>query len=352
MHSHDSYMLRAIDLAYLGAGKVSPNPMVGAVIVYKDRIIGEGYHQAFGHAHAEVNAVANVAPEDRPLLSQSTLYVSLEPCCIYGKTPPCTELIIKHKIPKVVIAAIDQTPQVNGKSLQILKEAGVEVHTAVLEKKGKRLSAYRNVFVSKRRPYILLKYAQSQNGFIGVAGKQVWISNHYSKRLVHKWRSEMDAILIGTNTAICDNPSLTNRLYFGGNPLRIVLDKNGRIPSHAKLFDGKAPTLVITETESKALTESNIQHHKLLFDDKLLPRLLEHLYSLNISSLLVEGGAKLLKSFIEADLWDEARVLVGNQLITDGIPAPDLASNPTNSWQIGGDRLELYFNEKSHFKKS
>lgn len=351
MNPETLYMQRCFDLARLGAGSVSPNPMVGAVLVYQDRIIGEGWHQRYGQAHAEVNAVNSVKPEDQHLISQSTLYVSLEPCNIYGKTPPCTNLILQNKIPKVVIACLDQTPEVAGKGVELLRAHGVEVVTGILEEEGKAISQYRNHFVTHQRPYIILKFAQTLNGKFGKAGEQIWITNTYSKRLVHKWRSEVDAILVGTNTAKTDNPELTNRLYFGKSPLRIVLDRNLQLPENLHLFDQIHPTLVVTERHAptpnplnlKPATP-NLEYLSIKFDAYFLFHFLQQLHKRKITTLLVEGGAALLESFIQNNLWDEARILVGNQILDADIAAPLLSGAIKEQINIGSDQIICYQN--------
>lgn len=341
--SDELYMLRCFDLARLGAGHVSPNPMVGAVLVHENRIIGEGWHRQYGQAHAEVNAVASVAEKDRPLIEKATLYVSLEPCCIFGKTPPCTNLILQNKIPKVVISCLDQTPEVSGKGLEILRQNGVEVETGILQKEGEALSSIRNTFISQQRPYINLKYAQSKDGFMGKPGQQIWISNELSKRLAHKWRSEFDAILVGTATALVDDPLLTNRLWFGKSPLRIVFDKNLDLPRHLSMFDKTAKTLVVTEKETNA--EGHIEFLTIPFDQQLLPTLMKYLFQQRITSLIVEGGAFTLHQFINQNLWDEATVFTSNKHLLNGIKAPVIPAQPTESWQIATDSLTFYRNE-------
>lgn len=351
MTKDELFIQRCFDLARLGAGHVSPNPMVGAVLMYEDRIIGEGFHQKYGEAHAEVNAVKSVKPEDQHLLAKATLYVSLEPCCIFGRTPPCTDLIIKHKIPKVVISCLDQTPEVAGTGMRILQEHGAEVIAGVLEEQGKELARFRNNFVTRQRPYIFLKFAQTLNGYMGLRDEQVWISNVFSKRLVHKWRSEVDAILIGSKTALVDNPQLTNRLYFGKSPLRIVLDRNHTLPKDLKLFDKSQDTLVVTEVSSNKhqatrnlKPETNIQYLQLDFKNDFLNQLLQHLHQQKITTLLVEGGARLLQSFIDQHLWDEAYVLVGDKTIEKGIPAPVLSGAVNARFFLGKDQIIRYQN--------
>lgn len=344
MNVHHIYMQRCFDLARLGAGKASPNPMVGSVLVHQGKIIGEGYHHKYGTAHAEVNAIRSVSTKNRHLIPYSTLYVSLEPCCIFGKTPPCTHLIIKEKIPKVVISCLDLTPEVAGNGVQILQESGIEVVTGILEKEGQALSAIRNTFVSQHRPYIILKYAQSQNGMMGKATEQVWISHPYSKRLVHRWRNEADAILVGTNTAQIDNPQLNNRLYFGKSPIRIVLDRQLRLHPSLHLFDKTVKTWVITEKNPPKKNSEQLEYIKLFFDNQFIFNLLKILAEKKISSLIVEGGQKVLQSFITAQVWDEARVLVGQKIIKEGITAPKLNFSYRKKHKIGQDKLYIYRN--------
>lgn len=344
MNQDELYIQRCFDLARLGAGNVSPNPMVGAVLVYENRIIGEGFHQKYGEAHAEVDAVNSVKPADRALIEKSTLYVSLEPCCIYGRTPPCTDLIIKHKIPKVVISCLDQTPGVAGQGVQLLRDYGVEVITGILEAQGQELVRFRNYFVTRNRPYVILKFAQTLNGFMGLLNEQIWISNEFSKRLVHKWRSEVDAILIGTKTALIDNPQLNNRLYFGKSPLRIVLDRNLTLPQYLHIFDQSQPTLIVIENSSLKTPASSLPYLELNFEDDFLNQLLKHLHQQKITTLLVEGGSKILQSFIEQDLWDEAYVFIGNKTIVKGILAPTLPGRVIARFSLGSDQMIRYQN--------
>lgn len=345
MRTHEAYMRRCFDLARLGAGNVSPNPMVGAVLVHQDRIIGEGFHRQYGQAHAEVNTVNSVR-QDRHLLPEATLYVSLEPCCIFGKTPPCTNLILEHRIPKVVISCLDQTPGVAGKGVEILRAAAVEVVTGVLEAEGQHLSAIRNTFVSQQRPYVILKFAQTKDRFIGPEdGSQFWITNAYAKRLVHRWRSETDAILVGTNTALGDDPQLTNRLYFGKSPLRVVVDKSLRLPRTLALFDGTTPTLVFTERKD-ALDGNNLEYTTIAFDQNFVPQILARLAEKKCTSLLVEGGTRLLQAFLDTGIWDEARVFTGTKYLFKGIPSPLMPVAPAYSKSIAGDFLEVFFNQR------
>lgn len=335
-------MRRCFDLARLGAGNVSPNPLVGALLEYNGRIIGEGWHAKYGEAHAEVNALKSVADEDRVLIANSTLYVSLEPCCIYGKTPPCTSLVLKNKIPNVVISCLDRTPGVAGNGVRILREAGVEVTVGVLEEEGKALSQIRNTFVTKNRPYIILKWAESKDGFIGQEGKQIWLTHAITKRLVHKWRAEHSAIIVGTNTAITDNPGLNNRHYYGNSPLRIILDRMRRIPMDNQIYNGTVPTWIISEQPKPNGTRGLVDWKQLSFDTALLENIMKLLVEAKKSTLIVEGGSKLLNSFIAANLWDEARVLKAEVIMETGIAAPRLSSVTQELFRVGADKVVVY----------
>lgn len=350
MAKHQIFIKRCIDIARLGAGKVSPNPMVGAVLVYEDRIIGEGYHQKYGQAHAEVNALASVKDADKHLIPLSTLYVSLEPCCIFGNTPPCTDLIIKNRIPRVVISSLDQSPGVNGRGVELLRKAGVEVITDVLQPIGDELACFRNTFVSKKRPYIILKMARNEAGFMAAADLQpIRISNAESQILAHKWRSEIDAILVGTQTAFYDNPQLSNRLYFGRSPVRIVLDKTGRLSPTLQLFQSDlAPTLVFSQSRLEKQFPAHVETIFVHDWSHVLSTLLDELYRRKHSSLLVEGGPTLLKSFLDAGLWDEARVLVGQTYIQHGIAAPFIATHSNSVYTLLNNRIYRYINPKSN----
>lgn len=341
MATDEHYMRRCFDLARMGAGHTSPNPMVGAVIVAKGQIIGEGWHRRYGEAHAEVNAVASVSEAHRELLPQSTLYVSLEPCCIHGKTPPCTDLILRERIPRVVVSAIDMTPGVAGKGLDNLRSAGVEVQCGLLANEGARLSLVRNTFVVHRRPYVVLKWAQTQGGLIGAGDRQVWISAAWSQRLTHRLRHWCDAILVGTNTALIDDPALDNRYWWGRSPLRIVLDRDGKLPRCAKLLDGSRPTWVVTDKVSEQSSLPNVRFVELPFDDRLLQKLMDLLFEHRIASILVEGGAFTLRRFIEQGLWDEAWVIRGASSLQKGIPAPTVGGRIEQSFQCGADEVTI-----------
>lgn len=299
------YMHRCIQLAKCGEAGAPPNPMVGAVVVCDGRIIGEGYHRRCGGPHAEVNAINSV--KDRRLLSRSTIYVSLEPCAHYGKTPPCADLIIKSGIPRVVIGCADPFAKVNGLGIKKLRDAGCEVKVGVLESECLELNHRFFTFHKKRRPWITLKWAQSKDGFIGACdtANRVQFSNAFTQTIVHRLRAKSSAILVGTRTAILDNPSLTTRYWTGANPLRLTIDRKGCFPENLRLLDGSTPTIVYTQES--------------------IEEILNDLYNRNIQSLIVEGGACLLQSFIDAGLWDEARIETAPVFIKQGTIAPKLS---------------------------
>ena len=336
------FMQRALDLAQLSLGSVSPNPLVGCVIVHNNIVIGEGRHEKYGEAHAEVNAVASVS--DKSLLSKSTVYVNLEPCSHFGKTPPCADLLVKHQVKKVVIAKVDPNPLVSGKGIQKLKDAGVEVVTGVLEAKGHELNKRFFTFLSKKRPYIILKWAETADGFIARENfDSKWISNEHSRRLVHKWRSEEDAVLVGTGTALHDNPKLTVRDWTGRNPTCIVIDRYSRLPKTLTLFDGQQQTICYTTTKSE--TQKNLDFVKLnesLFQKELL----DDLFKRNIQSVIIEGGATTLQQFINNSVWDEARVFTADQEFGSGIVAPQFNGNLSASETVFTDTLAFYTPQK------
>jgi len=344
MTTDELYMQRCLDLARLGGARVRTNPMVGAVLVYGNRIIGEGYHAAYGEAHAEVQAIGSVAESDRPLIPQSTLYVSLEPCCIYGKTPPCTNLIIERGIRRVVLSCLDETPQVAGKGVRQLRDAGIEVISGIMEAEGRRVSAIRRTIVTRNRPYVTLKFARTRNGFFGRPGQQVWISHPHSKRLTHKWRSEHNAILVGTGTAATDNPALTNRYYFGSSPLRVVLDRKGRLSPDLQLFSDGAPTLCVSAVHPDYVDRAAVELLPLSFDEGWLGELLRHLVDRQVGALMVEGGAQLIRQFLAEQLWDEARVLIGQKDLPEGIPAPLIPGRLFQQAFLGNDQVQWYRN--------
>jgi diaminohydroxyphosphoribosylaminopyrimidine deaminase/5-amino-6-(5-phosphoribosylamino)uracil reductase len=338
-------MQRCIKLAEKGLGKTFPNPLVGSVIVHQDNIIGEGWHQKAGSSHAEVNAIFNV--QNKEFLSKSTLYVSLEPCNHFGKTPPCSDLIIKNKIPRVVIASTDPNPLVAGEGIEKLKKAGCEVIIGVLKKEADFLNRRFFTFHNLKRPYIILKWAQTKDNFIAPFQKKMgnpeifWITNNHSKQLVHKWRSEEVAILVGVQTVINDNPKLTTREWAGNNPLRIVIDPNGRTPKDSKLFQDNIPTLFLTKKPIKLF--SNKKEQKIISPFSI-KNILKECYKLNIQSIIIEGGLRTLESFIKDNLWDEARVFKTDKKLKTGIMAPKLEKKSSQSEMYEGDILDIYFN--------
>jgi diaminohydroxyphosphoribosylaminopyrimidine deaminase/5-amino-6-(5-phosphoribosylamino)uracil reductase len=340
-------MRRCIELAESAMGYVSPNPMVGAVIVHENKIIGEGYHQKYGQAHAEVNAVKQVLnkyPDAEALFRQSTLYVSLEPCAHYGKTPPCADLIIKHRIPKVVIGCRDPFEQVNGKGMDKLKEAGIEVISGVLEEECRFLNRRFFTRVQKHRPYIILKWAQTGNGFFAPNdGSQFWITGAESVKLVHKWRSEEDAILIGKNTAMIDNPQLNVRHWQGRSPKRIVIDRRLELSNTLSVLDQSIETLVFNEIKTDI--EGKIKFIALEDFERFVPQyIIYQLYLQDIQSVIIEGGAHTLTTFIEADLWDEARIFTGEKTLSSGIEDPVLNNTGrSEEFRIGADRLNIIY---------
>ncbi len=334
------FMQRALDLAQLSRGLVSPNPLVGCVIVHNNVIIGEGRHEKYGEAHAEVNAVASV--KDQALLKESTIYINLEPCSHFGKTPPCADMLVKHQVKKVIISNIDPNPLVSGKGIQKLKDAGIEVNIGVLEANGRKLNKRFFTFIEKKRPYIILKWAETADGFIARENfDSKWISNEHSRQLVHKWRSEEDAILVGTGTAQHDNPSLTVRDWTGRNPIRIVIDRNSSLPGTLSLFDGRQKTICYTTTKNE--THKNLDFVK-LNEISFQRELIDDLRKRNIQSLFIEGGATTLQQFITSGLWDEARVFTSDQEFGSGIPAPQFNGNLISRESVFNDTLTIHTN--------
>jgi len=332
-------MERCFDLAVLGAGAVSPNPMVGAVIVYNGKIIGEGLHQQYGGPHAEVHAVQSV--KNPSLLPHSTLYCSLEPCYHFGKTPPCVDLIIEKKIPRVVISNTDPNPKVAGQSIEKMRAHGIEVTENVLAEKGAWINRSFFTWIKKQRPHIILKWAQSRDGFIGKPGEETAISGPATKRLVHRWRAETDAILVGTQTALTDNPQLNNRFWGVRQPLRIALDFSSKIPSVFHLLDDTQPTWIIGPERPGQWSQTRFSD---LSRNHLLPELLAALYQEKKSTLLVEGGASLLYSFIINGLWDEIRTITNSGLLGAGIQAPEIPfqAQQREHWNCGADSIEVF----------
>jgi diaminohydroxyphosphoribosylaminopyrimidine deaminase / 5-amino-6-(5-phosphoribosylamino)uracil reductase len=392
-------MHRCLELARLGMGNVAPNPMVGAVLMHNDKIIGEGYHKKYGEAHAEVNCINSVKKEHGSFIAESTLYVSLEPCAHFGKTPPCADLIIQHKIPKVVIGCRDPFVQVNGKGIEKLKAARVEVEVGILEEECKYINKRFFLFHTQHRPYIILKWAETADKKIAVpsnspgrgepntqsqllqeifdynkdsnlskvsvqmasptggsrkGASRLLISGELANRLVHKWRSEEMAICVGTNTALFDDPSLTTRLWPGGNPVRVVIDMHLRLPKSLKLFDGSTPTIVFNlhqhnlpfEKISVADFKSiGVGYYQVTEDVSLVHQMMNALYRIGIQSVMIEGGAQLLQSFIDENIWDEARVITNEELIIgSGLPAPILKKYQiTNTEHLGSDVIHYYY---------
>ena len=308
--------------------------MVGAVIICNNKIIGEGYTSAYGGNHAEVNAINSV--KDKSLLKESTLYVTLEPCSHHGKTPPCSDLIVKNKIPNVVIGCVDDNPEVSGKGIKRLKEAGCNVIVGVLEKECKEHHKRFFTFHNKKRPYIILKWAETSNCFIAPKHKDeqkpVWITNTYSRQLVHKWRAEEQAILVGTNTIVADNPSLTTRNYKGENPIRVVIDQTNRLPKNASIFDNTAETIVISKEDID-------------FDQPIASQICAILYQKNINSIIIEGGTQTLQTFINENLWDEARIFKGSNSFKNGTKAPILKGTLIQNYKIQNDTLNILVND-------
>ncbi|MEO5790014.1 bifunctional diaminohydroxyphosphoribosylaminopyrimidine deaminase/5-amino-6-(5-phosphoribosylamino)uracil reductase RibD [Gelidibacter sp.] len=348
MNIHEKYIKRCIEIAKNGLGTTAPNPMVGCVIVHDQIIIGEGFTSPYGGAHAEVNAIHSV--KDQSLLNEATLYVTLEPCSHFGKTPPCADIINKFKIPKVVIGTIDTHSKVAGKGVQILKASGCEVIVGVLESEVKAHHKRFFTLHNKKRPYIILKWAESADGFLAPKTrneqKPVWITNELSRQVVHKWRTEEQAILVGTQTVIEDNPSLTARDWAGKNPIRVVMDKNSRLPDEAEIFDNKASTILISgKVESRST-----KHHKTEFLDwslkqNIAQQICTILYNNDINSIIIEGGRQTLHTFIDENLWDEARIFTGTTTFNDGTKAPRISGTLISDEKIIDDILRIYTND-------
>jgi diaminohydroxyphosphoribosylaminopyrimidine deaminase/5-amino-6-(5-phosphoribosylamino)uracil reductase len=347
MNDHEKYMRRCLELAALGAGFVSPNPMVGAVIVHQNKIIGEGYHQKYGQLHAEVNAVNSVLKRHQnaaELLKEATIYVSLEPCAHFGKTPPCSDLIIKHQIPKVVVGCRDPFVQVDGKGIEKLRNTGIEVIENVLEAECLELNKRFFTRIQKQRPYIILKWAQTQDQFFAPAdGSQQWISDPLSKKLVHQWRSEEDAVLVGKNTALADNPQLNNRYQNNSKqPKRIVIDQRLELSNDLHLFDQSTETFIFNEV--KTALEGKLKYISLESFELFLPQyILFQLYLQDIQSVIIEGGAKTLQLFIEAGLWDEARIFTSKARWGKGIKAPEIKGALKSTVTSGEDQLSILY---------
>jgi len=349
---HEKYMYRCLELAKLGAGYVAPNPMVGAVLVHDDRIIGEGYHQRYGAAHAEPNCIQQAIENGyADLISKSALYVSLEPCVHFGKTPPCADLIIRNQIPKVIIGCRDPFKEVNAslaatpdqaKGTEKLRKSGIEVDVGILEKECRELNKRFLTFHTKHRPYIILKWAQTVNHKIAAQGSdRLYITNEYTNRLVHKWRSEEASILIGTNTALMDDPELTTRFWTGSNPVRLVVDMDLKLPRHLRIFNDQARTIVFNKMKHEE--GRDLFFYQVTEDVSLVHQILNALHQLKVLSVIVEGGTRLLQSFIDEDMWDEAKVITNEGLVVaSGLEAPQFVAGVNK-------REERMFTDKVEF---
>lgn len=341
MTSDEFFIQRTFELAQLGIGNVSPNPRVGSVIVHDGKIIGEGWHKKYGEAHAEVNAVNSV--RDQSLLKESTVYVNLEPCSHFGKTPPCADLLIKHQVKKVVICNTDPNPLVSGKGIAKLKNAGIEVVSGILESQGRELNKRFFTWIEKQRPYIILKWAQTGDGFVARENyDSKWISNEFSRQLVHQWRSEEDAVLVGTKTAEYDNPQLNVRDWSGRNPVRIVIDRHLKLDHSLHLFDKKQKTIcynLIKDGEDQNLIFVQLDQKD------FVQHLIKDLVKQKIQSVIIEGGSQTLKLFIENDLWDEARIFQSENSFHAGIKAPSVNGNLLREQNIENDNLKIFARE-------
>ena len=330
------YMQECLDLARKGQARTAPNPMVGCVIVHDKKVIGRGYHKKYGSNHAEINAINNV--KNKNLLKDSTLYVNLEPCCHFGKTPPCIDAIINNKIKKVYIGCLDPCRLVNGKGINRMKEEGINVFTGILQDKSYQLNKRFFTFHTKKRPYIILKWAESLDGFIAPdkQTKPFWMTNILSKKMVHQWRSEEAGILIGRKTAEQDNPLLTVREIKGKNPIRFVIDKKLMLSQNLSLFNTGDTTFVFTEN-------SISENHLSVNFKKLAQSITDVLYQKGIQSIIIEGGAKTLQTFIDAKLWDEARVFTTPIKLKDGIKSPEFNYQPKKVENIDDNQLKTYY---------
>ncbi|MFM9026851.1 MAG: bifunctional diaminohydroxyphosphoribosylaminopyrimidine deaminase/5-amino-6-(5-phosphoribosylamino)uracil reductase RibD [Bacteroidota bacterium] len=341
MQEEQRFIQRCLELAAHGMGRVAPNPMVGCVIVLDDKIIGEGYHEYFGGPHAEVMAMADALHKHpQEALKDATLYVNLEPCSHLGKTPPCTELLVARGIKKVVVGSLDPFEQRSGSGIRILKQAGIDVTYGILEKESDQLNKRFITFHKRKRPFILFKYARSADGFMAPhprAGGRFWISGEESRKLVHKWRTEETGIMVGSNTARIDNPQLTARYWSGKNPIRMVVDRKGDLPRHLYLFDESVPTIVFSVVPGQS--SHHVEYVTLPDSSDFLEVMMNELHNRNIMSVMIEGGRGLLDAFIQANLWDEARIFTSTMKIGEGIEAPDLQGEVTEERMVGNDRL-------------
>ncbi len=347
MQEQEVYMRRCLELAQLGMGTVSPNPMVGALLVHEGRVIAENYHQQFGGPHAEVLVIEEVLSKygrgAPALFRNSTMYVSLEPCAHYGKTPPCAKLLAEHQLREVVVACRDPFDRVNGRGIAMMEEAGIRVTEGILAEASHWLNRRFTTRVSRQRPYVILKWAQTSDGYIAPAdGTQRWITGAEVKQLVHRWRSEEDAVLVGTRTALADNPQLNVREWQGRNPKRVLIDRDLAVGPTAHLLDGRVETIVFNATRADWV--GNTKYIALEnFDWYLAQNILFQLYLMDVQSVIVEGGRKTLDRFIDAGLWDEARVFTSPQVWGTGIPAPIVHAAKASSLPVGADRLHIYY---------
>lgn len=350
--NHEVFMRRCLYLAEKGLREAMPNPSVGAVLVYNNRIIGEGFTSPYGGRHGEVNCINSVAEKNNHLISKATLYVSLEPCNHFGKTPPCCDLIIQHKIPEIIIGTTDPHDKVAGNGIKILCDAGKKITVGILENECRALNKRFITFHEKKRPYIILKWAESADGFLSPAvrdvQKPVWITNQYSRQLVHKWRSEEMAIAIGTQTVIDDNPKLDVRNWTGKNPVRIVLDRQGRIDDTYAVKNNSVRTIIITEQENSENKE-NVIYESVIFDDSLALTVSDILYKYNLQSVIIEGGSKTLQTFIDANIWDEARIFKGSVTFKNGTKAPSISGIVAKKSRILNDELIQLHNDSQSF---
>lgn len=342
MNKDTKYIKRCFDLAQLGRQLVQPNPMVGSVLVHDDIIIGEGYHERFGGPHAEVNCINNVSKENSSLIKVSTLYVGLEPCAHYGKTPPCVKLILENNIKKVVYSCDDNYELVNGNGFKILTENGVSIEKHILLEEGLYINRRFFLYNSYHRPFIILKWAQTKQGFFAPSdGSRLQISNVHSRQLVHRWRTEESAILVGYKTALNDNPQLNSRFWNGNSPLRIVFDRLNQLPKDLHLFTDNQPTWILNENIE--LTNGNVHFKKVIFDESILKQINDLLFENKIQSLIVEGGAQLIQSYIDQQMWDEARIFTTGKNISNGIKAPELSNFSTyKQFEIDNDLLQIH----------
>lgn len=345
------YMQRCLELASLGMGSVSPNPLVGCVIVNDGKIIGEGYHEKFGEAHAEVNAIKSVTEkygdQAAALLANATAYVSLEPCAHFGKTPPCADLLVKHRLKRVVIGNRDPFEGVDGKGIEKLKNAGIEVVSGILEAECSKLNRRFFTRIRKQRPYIVLKWATTADGYFARKdGVQEWVSGPMAKTLVHKWRTEEDAILIGKRTAIVDNPQLNARAWEGKSPLRILIDRNLEVPQSNHIYNDLAKTVIFNEHKTEV--HNNIHYIQMEDMQYYLPQKIAfQLYLMDIQSVIIEGGANILHQFIDGNLWDEARVFTANKIWNEGVRAPQINGYIADQFTLDNDKVTIFLNNHS-----